>query len=358
MKAPRFALPVALAASTLGSSCNDFESPEVVLDLRILTISADTPELILPAVPTIEPDDLEGTSAEELERIILEEGLYRFLGPPPPIRLRALVVDPRDPTRPVRYRAQACFASGFVGCGPTSGTADDEGEGSSERETAARVVVVQEEREAPPGEVEVVFAPSLEDLEAWKLEDPFKGFSSLYVQVDLTVVAADGTSDRAAKIVTYTPPLIVAAEGQEPPPPRNPNQNPVLTAVQFDEEARTEAQGPPSNLVGGRSVKLEPLFDEDRALESYPVQNFPTDDTINAGYTVLTEKLSFDFFTVKGKVSPGGTTTRTPAGDVEDYSSDYTPPKAATAPTDTVWVIVRDDRGGASWTTWQVTPTN
>jgi hypothetical protein len=347
-----------LAALVLGSSCNDFESPEVVRDLRILTIAADTPELILPAVPTIEPDDLEGTSSEELERIVREEGLYRFLGPPPPIRLRALVVDPRDPTRPVRFRAEACFASGFVGCGPSSATADDDGEGSSERESASRVVVVQEEVEALPGAVELVFAPSLEDLEAWKLEDAFKGFSSLYVQVDLTVVAADGTSDRAAKIVTYTPPLIVAAEGQEPPPPRNPNRNPVLTAVQFDDEARTEAEGPPSNLVAGRKVKLEPLFDADATLETYPVQNFPTEDTINAGYTVLTEKLSFDFFTVKGKLSPAGTTTLTPAGDVEDYSSDYTPPKAAASLTDTVWIVVRDDRGGISWTTWQVTPTN
>ena len=341
----------AVAALTLHAGCSDFEPRQEVIDLRVLAVAAEPPEVLLPVALNF---DL-GAPIDDAAATVARDGLYRFTEAPPPITLRALVADPRDPTRPVTFRATACLASGFVGCGDQSGAAGQGDERGAERTTEALVVQVAPDTQAALDDVQVTFAPTLEQLSRWLAEDPYKGFGSLYVQVDLVVIAADGTADRAAKIVAFTPPLLTLGGDQPPPAARVANRNPQLTGLRFDDEVRTLDQGLPV-LVGGRTVGVHPVFDPADALEVYALQNFPSGDPPTLGYTAMTEKLTFDFFAVSGRFERASSTTRTPAGEVQDFGSKYTPPEGQ-PPEDTLYVVVRDERGGASWTTWKTSST-
>lgn len=332
-------------------ACSDFEERQLVVDLRVLAVAAEPPEVLLPVALNF---DL-SAPLEDAAQTVARDGLYRFTEAPPPVTLRALVADPRDPTRPVTFRATACLASGFVGCGAQSGAAGQGDERGAARETEALVIEVAPNTRAPLDQVQLTFAPTVEQLSRWLAEDPFKGFGSLYVQVDLVVVAEDGTADRAAKVVAYTPPLFTLGGDQPPPPPRTPNRNPALTGLRFDDEVRTLEQGAPP-LVAGRKVGVHPVFDPADALEQYTLQNFPTGNPPTLGYTAMTEKLSFEFFSETGRFGRAGSATRTPAGEVKDFGSAYTP-IAGEASEDTLYIVVRDERGGASWSTWRTTST-
>jgi hypothetical protein len=242
-----------------------------------------------------------------------------------------------------------------VGCGAQSGAAGQGDERGVARETEALVIEVAPDTRAPLDQVQVTFAPTLEQLSRWLAEDPFKGFGSLYVQVDLVVVAEDGTADRAAKIVAYTPPLFTLGGDQPQPPTRTPNRNPELTGLRFDDEVRTFEQGAPP-LVAGRKVGVHPVFEPTDAIEQYTLQNFPTGEPPTLGYTPMTEKLSFEFFSEAGRFGRASSTTRTPAGEVRDFGSAYTPPSGEAAE-DTLYIVARDERGGTSWSVWRATST-
>jgi len=333
------------------SACSDFESPQTILDLRVLAVAAEPPEVLLPVALNFEL----GSAVEDAAATVARDGLYRFTEPPPPVTLRALVVDPRNPMQPVRFRATACLASGFVGCGDQSGTAGQGDEKGTSRAAEALVVEVAPETQATLGQVELTFAPTLEQLSRWLAEDPYKGFGSLYVQVDLVVIAEDGSAERAAKVVTFTPPLFVLGSDQPPPPPRVANRNPTLTGLRFDDEVRTFEQGAPP-LTSGRKVGVHPVFDASEALERYTLQNFPVGDPPTLGYTAMQEKLTFGFYAVTGRFGRVESTTRTPAGEVQDFGSPYTPASGA-ATQDTLYVVVRDERGGTSWSVWSTDST-
>jgi hypothetical protein len=70
----------------------------------------------------------------------------------------------------------------------------------------------------------------------------------------------------------------------------------------------------------------------------------------------MTEKLSFEFFSEAGRFGRASSTTRTPAGEVQDFGSAYTPPSGEAAE-DTLYIVARDERGGTSWSVWRATST-
>lgn len=298
--------------------CFDFEEREIVLDLRAITAQADPPEIMVLVT--------EGDSEDQLFTVIQD---------PTPTTLRALVVNPQSPA-PITASLHACLGNQDRYCLEEDGPIVELG----------RIT-------GPPGVLEFTFEPSKEQLNAWLRADPFQGYGGLYIQVVFELEQPGFPPDRVSKLITYNVPFVPRGEDQDPPPPKVPNRNPRIDGLLVDGELRTEPMGlvvPP-----GQSIEIEPSFNREIAIETYPVINFPDVDTGELSYTVLTEKLEFQVYVTAGGLDGADIQTRTVLGEVEELITTYTAPDPYEGPV-TLWYITRDDRGGLSWTEWAVRP--
>ena len=82
-------------------------------------------------------------------------------------------------------------------------------------------------------------------------------------------------------------------------------------------------------------------------------------------FSVARETLRYRFFATAGSFAPPFTSSEPPPGFVATgpihLESEYRPPNASQIATDayghaivTIWIVVRDDRGGESWVTRQL----
>lgn len=314
----RLLLSVVLPPLLLGG-CFDFEEREVVLDLRALSAQADPPEVMV----VVKQGDDNGT-------------LFEVIAEPGPTTIRVLAVNPQAPAAPITATAYACVSSDNRTCVEEDGP-----------------IVQLGQTTGLPGTLELVFEPSAAQLNAWLVADPYQGYGGLFIQVVFELEQAGFPNERVAKVVTYNVPFVPQGEGQDPPPPKVANRNPRLDGLLVEGALRTEAMG--LEVAPGQKVKLEPVFNQEIAVEEYPVIRFPDVSTGDVGYSVLTEKLEFQFYTTDGKFGADQLATRNVLGNIEELETTYTAPKTFEVPV-TVWVVTRDDRGGVSWTTWDVRP--
>lgn len=289
----------------------DFERSSQITDRRILAIQVDPPEL---AAGTPIPDS---------------------------VQARALVVDPADPLAAAEVSWSSCLrparAAADVGRAENTRCPNDEGtvlhaSGSTSIETVSQSIPLS-------SDVAGVLAAGT-------------GLPAPQLHVQLEVSSEQGPLV-AVKQVTVTTRL---PEGQEP------NRNPAIQGLELDgtewlpdeprvikygecpDERKKEVQGGDGNLVRVCEHSLEPLFDEAES-QFYEERGFSGEPELQR------ERLRFSWFTEAGSFREQNTEQfdpRDPSPDNVGPQNGWREPPTYTRQA-TIWVVIRDGRGGISW---------
>jgi hypothetical protein len=320
----------ALTIVLLICGCGSFEDPDVVVDFRVLGMSASVPEQIIdiditnPAPPT----DL-------LEQMV-------------PTEVCALLSD-RNFDRRIRWSMTLCNLNSDERCpegGPQaaigSGLWDDPDhatETATPPELCATVPV--------DGNLLGVILNSLES-------DPYRGVGGVYYGVSL-IVGGEGADPEldlyAAKNLRVQPRI---------PPELQANNNPSLAGVDVrlseDQAFQTltlrrcadlEQDGiVPITVAPDQTIRFAPIEPEG-VREMYVVP------TLDGGSAMFTESPTYQWLASAGGYSAGSTGgTRDPFGNPPPLFTDWTAPAAKDldGPTDVwFWFVQRDERLGLTW---------
>lgn len=310
----------AAAAMVLAAgACGSFEDPTIVLDLRILAMTAEPPEQVVP----FDPDDPLATEFGPVEVCVLvaEPGITRRL------EWSMTVCPPQSGGR----RCADNRPSAFIG----SGVLEDP-------ETAAAPQVAC--ATFPPG-------PDLVALLRDTVEnDSVSGFGGIDLNVLVRVVPEGGTEEQAVyghKSARYSPQL---------PAERVANTNPTLVAIEVDRLEGSQAfalplgrcidQAAPLVLGPQQSIRFWPI-EADGVREDYLVPTF------EGGARMFTENLRYQWLAGDGDWTRGGSGgPRDGAGNYPPLDSSWESPHAddLAGPLDVpIWIIQRDERGGGTW---------
>ncbi|MBI5549437.1 MAG: hypothetical protein HY901_36585 [Deltaproteobacteria bacterium] len=301
----------------------EFQSAAEVIDRRILAIQVDPPELA------------NGVPA------------------PGSISVRALVADPTTPAATVSYEWRSCILEASTGrtaamlgtnaSGPT-GRCDETDPATLIAAGDTHLGVLRQQAAVPPAALAL-------------LAEPEVGQPVMALRLQLKI-ASPGGDLYGIKDVVLTRAL---------PPLQPPNANPLLTGISFDgtdlqpgdtvsvtwRSCHSDALQEVKDHAEDETVKVcshtvRPLFDD---VQSEPYQGKSYDGLALASR----EKLSFAFFTDHGSFS-NATTTPPPAGtDPPDLGLQTRWREPTTkASLSTLWVVIRDGRGGESWSQYQV----
>jgi hypothetical protein len=309
----RCLLPFA-ALLSLTACSYDFERSSEVRDRRILAIQVEPPELAGGTVP------------------------------PAVVHARVLVVDPQEPQAVVPVSWWFCM---FPARAEIAGWYDGESRCPDNEE----LTQLYSSGQAPLSAV-ALSVPVPEQVAGAVAAGLDEDAPQLQVQVHIGSEAGDLVG---IKVVTVTAKL---PEGQEP------NRNPVLQGLTLDgvdwpadtpatlrygecpDERRTEVEG---QVEGARvSVcehEIEPIFDEAAA-------QFFQGRGISGELETQRERLRFGWFSDGGSFRNNQTRQKDPRDPVPDpvgptgvWREPPTKPEQAT----TLWVVVRDGRGGTHW---------
>jgi hypothetical protein len=355
----RYALATFVLAP-LAAACTDFENPTTIIDLRMLAVQTEPSEVILdadlsnPAMPVVDPANNPG------------------------ILVTPLIVDPRGEGRPVTYTISACpnnpFAAAPQGGGqgggafPSGGARTTVGSALCDENGPNTWVLTEGTVPAERG-IEVFL--TIPQLTAAFMADIFPDqFGNLHGGFDLGMpltldikVDAGTEQIRGVKRVLYWATRINDAQVA--------NQNPTIDRLDLfnvRDEATFEPMDPPEEIKpapemphpvdeGLRTVWIMPSAGN---AESFQTTVIDPDTHRAVPFTVERETLRYRFFATAGTFAPANTSTeRNPVFDVTKPSrieSQYTLPTADQITTEadgtavvTIWVVVRDDRGGESW---------
>lgn len=317
MRRGLLALLLALVGATTGA-CGDFESPEIVLDLRILNIRTEPPEIVSPFDP-------ENPMNVELV----------------PVDVCAFVADPNDSRR---------LTWGMVACAPTdSGKCDepdrpfvDLGTGTVDdpEEAAAPVRICAT---IPDGGLVPIV---LEDAIS---ADSLAGFGGIALQVEFWVRDENATIEQAEfakKRVVYAPKF---------PEQRVANTNPrvgqfIVTRANGRSEAmplgRCVDQPAPLRMTAGETITIYPS-EPDGVREDYVLPTF------DLGYREFTENMRYNWYSTEGNWSDGDTGGPIdPIGNEPVRHTEYTAPSKPDIVGDGIdvqmWFVQRDERAGSS----------
>jgi hypothetical protein len=317
---------LAIAAGLVAPSCGtDFESPDQVLDLRILAITADPPEQVA-RFDVQNPTDVDLVDVE----------------------VCGLVADPGD-SRRLSWTMTACPRNNDRRCNDPEvpyleigfGTIDDPDEAPAPVELCAVI---------PAG------AQLLQVLEAAVSADDLLGFSGVVVAVELMVMPEGGSLDQAvfaSKRVLYAPKI---------PDERVGNRNPTVAGVRGGYQAEPGVRGQdfmmpltrcadpaarPLPVRPGQRIGLEPI-EPDGVRETYVLPTF------DGGSREFTENLSYAWYATAGNI--GARTTGGPKDGVgvePELDTTWTAPVEPEVIGDgldvALWLVQRDERSGLAW---------
>ncbi len=305
-----------LIAAVLLGGCFDFEEESEVIDLRVLAVRIDPPEVMVVVELSDAPSEVDADT------------VYTVQADPAPVQATVLAVNPKS-DEPFTYQVTACVWSETYRCA----------------EYAENEKLAVTTGSTSPGEFDFGFAPSAEMLNTWLAIDPYRGFGGLFVLLEIRIEQPGEPVNYASKLVTYNVPFVPKASDQDPPPPKLPNKNPRLTALEIDELPTVDETPVPVAL--DTEVTVIPIFNEDANIETYPVVRIPSDANPELGYVLLTEKIEFEFYVTGGSLGANQIATRDPTGEATELESTWTAPDK---PEEVImWMVMRDDRGGASW---------
>jgi len=327
-------LPVVPAALAL-NACVDFEKREVVLDRRILAMRAEPPELLSDGSPL-----------------------------PAVVQLSALVVDVGDGvTRPAAFEWRSCASLGFATSAGQGGGGGPPGPrfGASPVAEDGRCPAVDDTNLAARGNEPLADGAS----RSWPIPVPADAANVVagaaqqglalpfYLVAQLQVESSKGPLVAQKRVVVAAP----------LPAGRKPNQNPRLAALYLDGRPwepdaplalklhacetgeKVDAQDPED---GDRTFAtcvhtVTPVFDASES-EPFEAQRF------DGGVEKLRERLRFDWYVDGGSLDQPQTEEPSVLAPQkrDPLSAKWQEPEAGAGPV-TLWVVVRDGRGGTSW---------
>ena len=334
--------------------CADFDHPSTVKDLRVLAVAAEPPEVIL---------DLPAGGAI------------------PPITFTALVVDPAGGGRPLAFAVRACAndpgAPSAPGAGseasgnyPAGGARSSVGSARCPADSATSWSLPVPVAPGPDGftftiqlTADQLRAAFQTDLFLGPSGKPHGGFDlGLPITVELAVEAGTERVVAIKRVVFWRERL---REGQLA------NRNPVIGELRgyTDRDPVTLTPTSPSAPLAPDAertvLRAQKLWIEPAGAAAEPYVTTIVDrftDEIRL-HEVAAETLRYQFFATAGQFGPWETTSELPFGATPasrvPTEGRYEPPAAETLLDDgsgrrsrevTIWVVARDERGGASWT--------
>ncbi len=281
------------------SGCTEpTDHPSRVHDFRVLGMSTESPELMAPACE----------ATLEAALVLASE-----------VTFRALMVDPREAERSIRYELYACSAVTTALCDP-----------EEER-------VLLAEGTVPQGELELRIRPGatlLPDgtplLQRVQERDPYRGLGGARMPLVLHVTAGEDEV-WASKLMVFNCPLV---------PGMKQNQQPVLPGVRLQGQPWHEEVVPVLRGAGPFEVTPEGL---EALQEDYVVPSFRLEPV------ALKESWEISWHATLGQFSPGETGGTEITGETERQRTEWQPPADGTEQEVTFWAVVRDGRGGQSW---------
>jgi hypothetical protein len=347
------------------SACTDFANPTTVVDLRVLAVQVEPSEIILdadlsnPASPVVDPANN------------------------PPVRVTPLIADPAGAGRSLTYTISACPNDPFAAAPPSGGQGGGAFPSGGARTTVGSALCDENSPTTwvlTSGAVDagtpVDVHPTIDQLTIAFMTDIFPDqFGNLHggfdlgmpLTLDIKVDAGGGAEQiRAIKRVVYWAQHIDAAH--------MPNQTPLIDKLEvfyYRDEATFEPWDLPMPIPDQmpfftiasnvRSIWIMPSRGTTEPFETTVIDP----DTHRAvPFSVERETLRYRFFATAGTFAPAATSTEpNPAFEAKGpirLESEYSPPTdTSTLPIDadtglpevTIWVVVRDDRGGESWQT-------
>lgn len=295
------ALPLILfALLTLTACLGVQDDPTKVVDLRVLAVQLDPPELMATSCDFNDPSVL--------------------LPFAQPIALTALIVDPAGAGRSLEYELLGCADQQDLRC-------ED-----------SRVVLAQGSTSA--GELVLSVTPALAVLEdgrplmqATLEEDPYFGFGG--VRVSLVLHLRGGEEEIfAQKLMVYSCPLV---------PGMVPNVNPFVPELSIAGAPWTGGTVP---LLTGEGPHPIEVADPGAAEEAYVVPSLEASPQPIA----LTEAWTMTWHADYGRFDPQTTGGSDFTGGVNRLRGRWFPPSDAEArDLVRVWVVVRDGRGGQAF---------
>jgi hypothetical protein len=266
-----------------------------VSDLRVLAVNAEPPEVLYDPVTFAAP----------------------------PVRVRALVVEPGSPDDFHQIAIRACVPAADGRC-PAGQAWDGRAAGSESK---------------PP---DLVLQISPERIQAALAADPLAGYGGVRVQIELRASSANATAT-ASKLLIFNP----AKPGYVP------NHGLYVTGFAVS-PAESQTEPGSVEVPVGQSIGLRPLLAPGpgaiEAAETYQVTDL-------AGRTVqLRERISYSFFTLAhAQFGPLGLPV--PGSDVADEPAPGDPQPQGGLVTFTslsagigrIWVVARDGRGAEAW---------
>jgi hypothetical protein len=361
----------ALVGSLLG--CTNFQDPTRVIDLRMLGVQVEPSEIILDADIS---DPANPTAANN-----------------PPVLVTPLIADPAGGGRPVTYTISACpndpFAPAAPGGGqgggafPSGGARTTVGSALCD-ESSPKTWKLQEEPvpvdlQADPGS-SVMVSPTIAQLAVAFMTDIFPdqygnlhgGFDlGMPLTLDIKVHAGNEEIHAVKRILYWALPI----DGLQ-----KPNQLPRIDGVRTYRNRDTGTLDPVGEVTtlepdpaapfvvpaGTSSIWIEPARDTPEPFQTTVID---PDTHLAVPFTVPRETLRSRFFATAGTFAPIVTSSEPELGFVATgpihVESEYSLPGAgqlAPGPdgtaTVTIWIVVRDDRGGEFWVrrTLVVTP--
>lgn len=313
-----------LALLALGASaCTTFEDPNVVIDLRVLAMTADPPEQVIDVSMTTDPVML-------LDQVV-------------PSQVCALVSD-RNFDRELRYTWTLCAPGSDDRCDPAAPHAVlDSG-------------VAPDPDTYPPPPLCATINPNgnlLGVVNDYLSGDQFHGLGGIYYGVELRLggVDADPAQDlyaeKALRLMPNIPadiqanhnPTLAGLVASEPDAEMTNAQPMTLNACDAPEAQKLE-------VTPRQKVRLTPI-EADGVRETYVTP------TIDGGERTFTESITYQWVIGDGGLSTGDSGgPRDAFGNPAPLFTDFTAPYAADldGPEDIpLWIVVRDERLGAAW---------
>lgn len=288
-----------------GCSCGVLDGPGHVHDLRLLAMRADPPE--------------------------------QRLGPGTmPVTVTALVASP----------AQSVVASATW-----STCAQQDSATTRCLESSPGFAVLGESMVTigPDGaEPSITFAPDPVLLELLRQSDPYRGLGGLRQVVQVELRAGEESVVGFKRVVFVLPTGMQAAL----------NTNPVVGPVEFNDAGWAPGAPvlftvPPPRIAGQMMLMAPPAKNQVAVLEDKSLREEYEVRTFEGELRTLQEAWRYNFFATHGSFSPqaaGGSNLLRGDAGVEANWSRVELEDGGSGPT-TVWIVVRDGRGGENWTT-------
>jgi hypothetical protein len=330
------------------AGCKEFDDPSTVKDLRLLAVAAQPSEVIL-----------DGT------------------GDVPELSFRTLLVDPAGGGRAVSYGLRACANDPRAPNAPGSGAeASGNYPAGGARSTVGSALCPPDgptswTLPAPAADASFTVRFTAAQLTAAFAADVFLGPTGqphggrdlgLPISLELTATAGPESVSAIKRVIFWERPL-----GAD----QRPNQNPIIAEVRgyADRDpvtllptGPTVALDPdaPQPVVVGQPIWIEPVGAQ---AEPYLTTVLDRQSDQAVVHEVPAETLHYQFYATLGKFVPNETASELPFGVQRGarvpVEARYQPPALAALPVDpasgqraalvVIWIVVRDERGGASW---------